>query len=836
MTRGEVSTADEDLQRRALTDAAALWEQVRDEGVPRMLLLVGPPGVGKTWVIQQLYTRLAAEQARPAYWPRGLGVEEATALQSRGRLVPRRFTSPPRAVPSFGWVGISCRLDDGVPVRALEPAVATAEEQHGPVVDPPGLWARLRAGLWRPLLGALLVIAGLVTSLLDLLGIGGLLLSLVGLALVVLELGQLRTLMGHLRAWWQARRRHRDDAEVDETVLLHRARERGLALQHRFRRARIPAVWVVDDAAWADTATVDLLRGLLSSDEAVLVVATTRPDPFESQLRTRSGFGQVVAQFPDRSTRVDLRALPDAALGEIVRARGPGTDPAILRRLVRWCGGNPLVLVGLLEMDAMRARRHEGAYRWELADLDRFLAELAPTIDEVFGVYWSQLPASVRRLLSCAVLQGDQISAGALCVSGSAVLAGDPVAELDRARDPYSWLQPVDEHLDRFADPALLGIAERRAGETLSPDEREAARRRLLDHVADLRGDRDRWVRSPLAVRAVLLRAHVAAARERFVPPDHTAASCALELAGLEERPEEARLSAHHAELAARWATHEDEDEQVWLRASLLAAERHLEAGRGDRAEPAAAAVLERVPEDDPSRGRRRLEAWRLWCLALGAQGRDAEAAHELEGVVVASRRALGADDPDTLENERHLAHWLGRAGRADEALERFEDLVVRHEQRLGPSAVDTLIARSMQAYLVGEVGRIEDAVGHYRALVADRARALGPRDPDTLWSRNNLATMLGRSGQVREAIALFERVVRERDRELGADHPHTLKSRENLAHWLAVDGRVDEAVRLLEHLVAESRLALGEDHPKTRRVHEALEHWRDVVADERPV
>lgn len=104
--------------------------------------------------------------------------------------------------------------------------------------------------------------------------------------------------------------------------------------------ARAPAVAVVEDAHWADAATLDVLRLLARRVEeaAVAIVVTYRDDEAAANPELSRLLGDLAGRPAVR--RVLLRPLSDAAVREL--AAPAGVDAAGLSRVT---GGNPFLVV-----------------------------------------------------------------------------------------------------------------------------------------------------------------------------------------------------------------------------------------------------------------------------------------------------------------------------------------------------------------------------------------------------------------------------------------------------------------------------------------------------------
>lgn len=109
-------------------------EALRDPDcdLPRVVVLSGPAGSGKTRIVQELYARLRSQQ-EDMYWPvmgdvaRTRGGAGTDPMAGRKIVAPTidGFVWPAGALPSFGWWGLNCeRLSSGTSqdvVSAMRP-------------------------------------------------------------------------------------------------------------------------------------------------------------------------------------------------------------------------------------------------------------------------------------------------------------------------------------------------------------------------------------------------------------------------------------------------------------------------------------------------------------------------------------------------------------------------------------------------------------------------------------------------------------------------------------------------------------------------------------------
>jgi DNA-binding CsgD family transcriptional regulator len=220
------------------------------------------------------------------------------------------------------------------------------------------------------------------------------------------------------------------DDPVDKRRLFER-----VATTLRTHGAKTPLVAVVDDAHWADSATLDVLQFLIGMlhDARVLLVVAYRTDELSETHPLQAILAR--AARARNVQRIDLRPLSQAEIHELIDATLPKNvqlTAASLRRVRDRSEGNPLFAEEFLK---------------------------AVVDDERFGEPRSALPPSLRgllrerlrgmapdhmRLLELAALIGRRFSAAILARIGS-VDAGSLEAFLRVAVDEHFLLEDADE-------------------------------------------------------------------------------------------------------------------------------------------------------------------------------------------------------------------------------------------------------------------------------------------------------------------------------------------------------------------------------------------------------
>ena len=323
-------------RRQIVHQAVAAFDAAVSQGRPQLLVLSGGMGWGKTRLVQELYRQLAlTRQDRKApYWPADIVEQTETSLLTRRKHVYP--VNPPvsgsQTMPWLWW-GLSCALD----ARRL-PLAAVTQGAPQFEVHARGILQRLKV---RSLERDIAVdAAGVVFGLLPLPDVVGAVGDAWGLGKQLRERfaaardASAKGIQNGPRATHRTEATSKSDIVQDLATSLRRLSSRDL-----------PMVVVIDDAHFADPATVALIDSLLREEAHVLIVATAWPDSLRVQAleeqRTptteRQTFGgwldAAVEAFPERVSHVALNRLNDDDLGPVVLATAPRTGPEALPAL-----------------------------------------------------------------------------------------------------------------------------------------------------------------------------------------------------------------------------------------------------------------------------------------------------------------------------------------------------------------------------------------------------------------------------------------------------------------------------------------------------------------------
>ena len=487
-------------ERLAIVDqlVAAFDAVVAGDG-PRAISIEAPLGLGKTRLVQELFTRLSAErQGGAAYWPPSLEHGNARAddvLRARKQIEP----TPGWVIPGgteipWLWWSISCQISNaGHPMRAMK----DASDQLRVHLEP--LQAKLQRAE-RSKDDALEVLSGVF----DLVGVVN-----PGAALDAGSkfLGVFRRRRDEGRQLRAATMDRRIDAYGENYEEAGRIADSLSAVA----RAQTPVVLIVDDAQWADPALVSLLRHLITMDSApVLLVTTALPDHLADRGRGPETFGgwldATARDARGRLDRVALATLDGDALRDMIRGFAPRTEPAVVEGIATIASGNPLVLNLLLDLDVIRRDvAADGRIDTDPATLQR----LPSTLRAIYQDLWEQLPAAERRVLALLAIQGPEFLSGFVEEAATRLgLHDDLMPAFVAVRDVRGWIRPVTDDRYEFAERQRFEIAEDVVHELFDAAAQSAIESAIIDHVLALKAS-DRWPELDLRTRRIALESHL---------------------------------------------------------------------------------------------------------------------------------------------------------------------------------------------------------------------------------------------------------------------------------------------------------------------------------------
>lgn len=716
--------------RQVVEDLVERLEDLKrgDVRSPRVVVLRGDSGAGKSRIIREVYKRLRDASTEPVYWP-SLATGECADRGSHGAGDPMAlrkeispslegFLWPANALPSFGWWGFNCeRLSTNAGLDVVRAARPQLDAHHLPLL----LAWRQAAGVGEKLQAKRDAILREVRDAAVSEGTGGLLTLLGSLNIDV---------PGSLLTWgWkgiQAGRRH-----LDERAALRQERDLGeshatqkesagadlaqviLSVAHR----DLPAVVVIEDMHLMGAELAALLTALSEpvTGRPALVIGTAWHEGWHRE--THSAFTEWIesAHEDHRAQVVDIEPLDGADLTTMLRWYAPNTSASDAQRVVQRVN-SPLFLKMwvTLRRTQRHISRHGGAV---VVDGDDAI-EVPEDVSQVYKERWKELPPDTRDALLWAVAANPvddplaefvpHVVAGVACdvdqIDPATTMAG-----LAAAVDPGPWCERGDA-VEFFREQALADRARSEADDEFD--------REYLDLIQrETRRRLGAWIN------------------------EHRGAGFILDLT-----PEAIRISKWYLALTNGMDPVEEASDRCLATAGW-----------------AVARATELHGESD--------EMILLGRSALGV-----------------AARAAGLFHPDVVNIRLTFGSWLFDYGGENwkeweaEAVALFAETLAVREQTKGPEDADTLTERDHLAWAYRRAGLPRKAIPLYRQNLDIRERILGPHHPETLASRVRLAGTYADAHMYVEAIPLAERTLADYRRLLSPDHPDTMTAMRTLA------------------------------------------------------
>jgi len=243
----------------------------------------------------------------------------------------------------------------------------------------------------------------------------------------------------------------------------------GLATSRRAAQERTPLVLLVDDAQWADGPSLRFVAYLAErlADLPIALIVAMRPGEPGADAE---GLGALRVAAGDRLLR--LRSLSPPAVKELVRAEFPDAADAFCAACGRISGGNPFLLLELLQQVRVDSLEPDRATASRLSDL-------APdAILDATVARLGAMPPAVRSVaLAVAVLGDGATLRHAAALTGLAPTetaeAADALAQMHLLcpGEPLSFVHPlIRRAVERSISPLVGGHEHARAAEILAQD------------------------------------------------------------------------------------------------------------------------------------------------------------------------------------------------------------------------------------------------------------------------------------------------------------------------------------------------------------------------------
>ena len=837
-------------------------EALRDPGcdLPRVVVLSGSAGSGKTRIVQELYARLRSDR-EDAYWPamgdavRTRGGAGTDPMAGRKVVAPRidGFVWPAGALPTFGWWGLSCeRLATG----SSQDVVSVMRSQLEAHALPLAMARRQVEDLkdkTRRLAGE--AVDEVRSAFID----EGLSAAFDALKQRHISIPFGSTLVkwgfkGVDASWRRVQELNRLKCEFflgEQDRSIQRTASQQLAdmlisLSHR----DLPAVIAIEDMHLMGRelpAFLDVVSSRRSSP--ILMVGTVWPEG-ENNGVYRRWLNKAQSSGTVQYVKSPILGVDD--LSRMIREEAPRTSKADLQQVAGRLNNPYLIRLWLTERRTQEhIESHDGAV--VLADENIRLPE---DVVVVLKARWDELDDAVRTgLLYAAAISPD--TDGCACRFVSEVVVGvvnrresdahyDARMGLRRAIEKLCWCRS-EQGIDFFAEPLLVEYLRSKADSYFGKEGWRQLRLLTQDALAEWICRRIDGVDLPLTEVSMFV-------CQWFLSVDDGERAGALVIA----RAAAQWCLARNAEscdevgdavecgkktLAALLVGNSlPETKMLNIRATV--AGYVLQRGEAKDALNRYSALL---PEFERVFGihhpKTMMVRYGRACSMAGV-GNPEECVVELSGLLEDQSAVLGAAHPDSWLTRGKLVEQLNLLGRAEELLALCDDEVDVSES--GLVAHDLFLSSLLKAAaLVGDK-RAGEVISVCRDLLRDMERKLGPDHDNVLEARSNLAAALRRDNRWGEAVAEYWLLVQGYERVLGPDHVNVLATRGNLAGALWGAGRVEESVEAYEELLADHLRIMGPDHPDTLavrhnhaealrgvgRVEESVEAFEELLAD----
>ena len=849
-------------------------ESLRDPGcdLPRVVVLSGSAGSGKTRIVQELYARLRSDR-EDAYWPamrdvvRTRGGAGTDPMAGRKVVAPRidGFVWPAGTLPTFGWWGLNCeRLATGnsqdvvsvmrSQLEAHALPLAMARRQVEDLKDK----TRRLAGEAVDEVRSAFIDEGLSAAF-----------DALKQRHISIPFGSTLVKWGFKgvdASWRRVQELNRLKCEFflgERDRSIQRTASQQLAdmlisLSHR----DLPAVIAIEDMHLMGRelpAFLDVVSSRRSSP--ILMVGTVWPEG-ENNGVYRRWMNKAQSSGTVQYVKSPILGVDD--LSRMIREEAPRTSKADLLQVAGRLNNPYLIRLWLTERRTQEhIESHDGAV--VLADENIRLPE---DVVVVLKARWDELDDAVRTgLLYAAAISPD--TDGCACRFVSEVVVGvvnrresdahyDARMGLRRAIKKLCWCRS-EQGIDFFAEPLLVEYLRSKADSYFGKEGWRQLRLLTQDALAEWICRRIDGVDLPLTEVSMFV-------CQWFLSMDDGERAGALVIARAAAQWCLARNAESCDEVGdavecgkktlAALLVENPLPEKTMLNVRATVAGYVLQGGEVKDALNRYSALLPAFERAFGVHDPRTMLVRYGRAKAIVGVGNLEDGVGELKALLRVQSAVLGSGHPDSWVTRSKLVELLNRLGRTEESLalcndgggvsesdslvqdllsagllrvvalmgdkrasvavDVYRELLSGVEQEFGFDHENVLAARSNLAAALRRDSRWGEAVAEYRLLVRGGEWVLGPDHPDTLAIRGNLAGALRESGRVEEAIEAYQMVLTDRLRVLGDDHPDTLAIRGNLAVALLESGRVEEAIEVFQAVLADHLRVLGSDHPNT--------------------
>jgi len=446
--------------RRAVLEIEGIFDFVQTEGRPGLVILSGSQGIGKTRVVQELFAALSSKQRGKPYWTAEIVQpdEEGPHERHREKISPSRAASL-NARRRMLWYAQSCRkAADGSGVDL--PSAQLASQQLERLHPKQGLERVIRnvflgamaVGLVTEVISGIVAVPSVLMWITRVTGVVGLVMSAKDLARSVLDNRDERV--------------NATKSDVSNSQIAY------LNQSFRFIRResvlrRVPSIVVIDNLQDADSATIDFIEELLRLHGPILVIAT----------RWLTGTQDLVGRseidsLNDKATFITLGALTPPETAELLRVHHPSMPQVLIDALADHADGMPYIALTLATLPAVKRLDATSLSTEEVISEVRQLPRDSKGLTKT---QWQALPDELQEFLAVASIFGEVIPTQLVRETFAKYFGTDSERVHQQVRNPYWWLEILQNDIDHFPNGDLYRLAREQASQILP--------RKMLDEI-----------------------------------------------------------------------------------------------------------------------------------------------------------------------------------------------------------------------------------------------------------------------------------------------------------------------------------------------------------------
>lgn len=439
----------------ALSQIEGGFDYAVEEDRATVVVVSGLSGSGKTRLAQEFFNRLAHRQSDPVFWPRRFNVAESgrSLLKYRHQLHPVGDVHP-TARRSFSWYAQACRRSSDEPGLAIEGAFESHRRfmQQHPKRKNQRLMTYVSIGI---------IAAAITVEFID--NFVSLPTPLQWCARIAGGASFIYGLKNEWQKFIENRAVSRRNTAADTTSAIGVLEESFGLIRLEVERFRTPTVVLIDDWHWADESTQSFVSELCHLNGPCLILLT--------RWLTGNEFDQATSLMNDIESvalmTIELPQLEMFEVTEILQLERPNFDMDLHHAIAEHSAGNPLIALKLCSLPQVDALAHR---KIDSGQIRKIISELPFDHEGILREHWRAVPLEVQQFLSVASIYGEVIPTELAKKTFAIYFTADPSRAVQLAREPYWWLQMLQQDIDTFPESSLYRIAKEQAALVLGRD------------------------------------------------------------------------------------------------------------------------------------------------------------------------------------------------------------------------------------------------------------------------------------------------------------------------------------------------------------------------------